>query len=181
MAQIIVRHDDFDFRLQAEEYINIHQKFVERELIETAVVQLTHEGNEKVYQPELITYMNKSPYWNIQFHGWKHWDYGKMPREEIEEDLGKSMDKLVELFEVYPTVWFPPWNSIGQDMLELANSYGLAIDNESYDIAKFIREVKAGTYQGHSFYFHGWKADEVAQLDEALDLVVKLKEKNADS
>jgi peptidoglycan/xylan/chitin deacetylase (PgdA/CDA1 family) len=175
--QIVVRHDDFDFRLKSEEYIKIHQMFLDRDLIETAVIQYTHDGNVPSYDKDLIEYMNTYGGWDIQLHGWAHDNYSELPKWRIREDLKKSKDMSMYLFGKEPTVWYTPWNCRSESMDEVAELESLTISNESYDIAKFIREVKSGEYIGTSFYFHGWKKDEVEQLEEALDLVKQLKEK----
>ena len=171
MQKIIVRHDDFDFRLKTEEYIAIHEKFIKRNLIETAVVQYTKDGRERVYDKELIEYMNTAPNWDIQLHGWAHDEYDKLTQSEIADALQNSLNMSMKLFNKYPTVWYPPWNRRNEDMEIVAEAFGLTISNESYDISKFIRESRAGVYKGTSIYFHGWKADEMACLDEALNCV----------
>lgn len=177
MRQIMVRSDDLDFRLTVEQYAHAHQMFIDRELVETAVIQYTHDGNIPNYDPKLIEYLNTAPYWDIQLHGWAHDNYAELPKWRIREDLRKSKEMSMKLFGKEPTIWATPWNCRSEAMDEVAALEGLVISNESYDIAKFIREVKSGEYQGTSFYYHSWKADEMVQLPEALDLVKQLKEK----
>ncbi|MCK9370345.1 polysaccharide deacetylase family protein [Candidatus Dojkabacteria bacterium] len=174
MAKIIIRQDDFDFRLEPKAYIDNHEKFIKAGLIETAVVQYTHDGNQPKYPMDLINYMRTSPNWDIQLHGWSHDDYSKLPRWIIREHLVRSRDMSVRLFGVEPTIWFPPWNCNSDDMKEVADSFGMTIDNESYDISKFIREVKAGTFEGHSVYFHLWNRDEAAKIDEMIECAKSL-------
>ena len=177
MKPITIRHDDFDGRLTTEEYVAIHEKFIERELVETAVMQYAMDDRVKSWDPKLIEYMKIAPYWDIQLHGWNHSEYDKMTQSEIAEELQKALNMSMKLFGKYPTVFYPPWNRRNEDMEIVADAFGLKISNESYDISKFIREVKSGDYTGTSFYFHAWKKEELDQLDEALDLVKQLKEK----
>jgi hypothetical protein len=63
-------------------------------------------------------------------------------------------------------------------MEEVAQEFGLEIDNESYDIAKFIREIKDKTYSGHSIYFHGYKKDEMELFPEMLRLAKEICQKD---
>lgn len=172
--QIILRHDDFDFRMNPEDYVANHEKFIKAGLTETAVVQYTHDGNCPQYHPDLITYMNTAPNWDIQLHGWSHDDYSKLPKWIIREHLVKSIDISIRLFNIEPKVWYTPWNCYSQDMVDVASSLGMIISNESYDIAKFIREVKAGTYTGSTVYFHLWNRDEREKIDEMLDCAKQL-------
>ena len=78
------------------------------------------------------------------------------------------------LFKKLPTVWYPPRNCYSEDMEKAASVLNLKIDNESYDIKKFIREVKAGTYLGHSLYFHAWNHNEMDAFAEMIESVLLL-------
>jgi len=168
MAKLVIRSDDFDFRMDPEDYIANHEKFIKAGLTETAVVQYTHDGREGTYDPKLINYMRNAPNWDIQLHGWAHDDYAILPNWRIYDDLQKAKLKSVELFGKEPTIWFPPWNGYSEHMQEMADLMSLKIDHESNDISKFIREAKAGTFIGHSVYFHLWNHDEASKVDEML-------------
>lgn len=166
--KLIIRQDDFDFRLTPEVYITNHEKFIEAGATETAVIQYTHDGREAIYSPKLIEYMKTAPNWDIQLHGWCHDDYSKLPKWRMYDDIQKARLKAVELFGKEPTIWFPPWNVYSDDMKEIADLQSLTIDNESNDISKFIREMKAGSFKGHSVYFHLWSHSEAKQIDEMI-------------
>lgn len=181
MEQVIIRHDDFDFRLMPNEYIAIHQKFIEADLIETAVLQFTQNGNLSVIDPTLIKHMKESSHWDFAIHGWAHTEYDFMDYNYIVRDLSACKYQCYAMFGKWPTVWHPPWNRMSIAMERAADYVGMKIDNESNDIAKFIREVKVelnrgGKWNGHSVYFHGWKSDELIQFPEMLQLVKTLKE-----
>ena len=171
---VTVRHDDYDFRMNPQDYIDNHEKFIKAGIVETAVVQYTHDGNIPNYSDRLINYMKTAPNWDIQLHGWSHEEYDKLPPEEIMKHLDQSIAKADELFGIKPTVWYTPWNRRNEIMEDVARSRGLTINNESYDIAKFIREVRAGEYKGHSVYFHLWNKDEREKIDEMLECAKEL-------
>ena len=169
-----LRHDDFDWRLDPQDYIDNHEKFIEVGLTETAVVQYTHDGRVPNYDQFLINYMNTSPNWDIQLHGWAHDEYDKLSPAEIREHLEKSIEMSEKLFDIKPTVWYPPWNRKTEIMEDIARSFGLEIDNESNDISKFIREVEPGIFNGHSVYFHLWNNSEREKIDKMLELAKEL-------
>lgn len=171
MAELIVRHDDFDFRLEPEDYIDNHERFIEAGVDETAVVQYTHDGRVPNYNPFLINYMNTAPNWDIQLHGWEHAEYDKLSPLEVRKHLEKSIEMSEKLFGVKPKVWYPPWNRRTEIMGDIARSFGIKIDNESNDISKFIREKEAGIFNGHSVYFHLWNRHEAEKIDRMLELI----------
>jgi peptidoglycan/xylan/chitin deacetylase (PgdA/CDA1 family) len=167
--KLIIRHDDFDMRMEPEEYIANHEKFINAGLIETAVIQYTHDGREGRFPPKLIKYMNTAPNWDIQFHCWSHDDYTVLPKWRIYDDIQKAKLKSLELFGKEPTTWFPPWNGYSEHMQEIADLHSLQISHESNDICKFIHEMKAGTFTGTSVYFHLWNHNESIHIDEMLE------------
>ena len=172
MPNIIIRHDDFDFRLEPHQYMAIHEEFIKRNLVETAVLQFAQCERIGNFKPETVRYLNEAPNWDLQLHGWQHASYADYDFNETVKELCAAFYMFQKLFNRLPSVWHPPWNCYSPVMQQAAEYMGLTINNESYDIAKFVREAKTGIYLGHSFYFHGWKSNEVALLPEALDLVV---------
>lgn len=165
----LIRHDDFDFRLSPQEYIAIHEKFIEAGLVETAVLQFTHDGRLVNIPKELIDYMNKSTNWDFAIHGWDHVKYNEMLTDFVVRDISACMHYIQELFGKRATLWCTPWNTNGRTMEEAARILGLTISNESYDIWRFNREILAGVYEGHSLYFHGWKADEMLEFPKMIE------------
>ena len=177
--QFVIRHDDFDFRLPAEDYIAVHKQFIKAGLTETAVLQLTQWGNVHNYQPKLITYMNTSPNWEFQLHGWSHEHYDQMDYKNIVRDLAASILFCQRLFKATPTIWYPPWNCDSPAMQEAATYLDLRIDNESNDISKFLREYDLGVFTGNSFYFHAWNRDERKLIPQAIKAVLALEKETA--
>jgi peptidoglycan/xylan/chitin deacetylase (PgdA/CDA1 family) len=178
---IIIRHDDFDFRMNYTHYVNIHEEFIKADLIETAVIQYTLHMNVNEYDQTLIKYMKETPNWDLQLHGWSHVEYDGMDFNYIVRDLSACMYQSYRLFGKVPTVWYPPWNRISIAMERAASFVGLKVDNESYDIQRFIREASAGTYRGHSVYFHGWKGDEMMAFPEMIKLVKEVNNHESSS
>jgi peptidoglycan/xylan/chitin deacetylase (PgdA/CDA1 family) len=175
MAKIIIRSDDFDFRLDTKDYIAVHEEFLKRDLIETVNLQFAQFDRLGNFRPELIEYMKNTPNYDFQIHGWQHDKYSEMELAHVVRDLAAAKYFCWGMFGKLPTIWYPPWNCYSENMKTAADSLGMTIDNESYDIAKFIREVKSGEYTGHSFYFHAWQKPERELLTEALDLVLTLQ------
>lgn len=170
---MVIRHDDYDFRLTPQQYINIHEEFIKTGLTETANMQFTQWGRISPIPDELINYIRTSPNYDIQIHGWGHFHYDEEEYDFIVRDLFACIHACQKYFNATPTVWYPPWNCMSNNMERAALVAGLKIDNESYDIAKFIREAEVDKFSGHSVYFHGWKADEMLQFPKMMELSKK--------
>lgn len=171
--KLIIRHDDYDWRLDPDDYIALHELFIENGLTETAVVQLATDDRLKDFAryEKLIEYMNTAPNWDIQLHGYSHSMYKDMGYDEIVKDLSAAKYWFLKLFLKKPTVWYTPWNQRTENMERAAAAVGMTIDNESNDISKFIREAEAGIFTGHSLYFHWWNNSERRQVPRMLELV----------
>ncbi len=172
-----IRQDDFDFRLPAKSYIDVHEEFIKAGLVETAVLQFTQDGRLSYYDPELIKYMKEASNWNFAIHGWAHDNYTEMTVDAIVRDIGAAMFMCFKLFGKVPTVWSTPWNKWNGNMETASKILGITIDNESYDIAKFIRNVEADTYDGHSLYYHAWNAGEMVMFNRMIELAKTVWEK----
>jgi len=176
MPKLIIRSDDWDFRMPPEFYIDVHEKFIKAGLIETACLQFTQHDKLVNFKPELINYMNTAPNWDFQLHCWCHDKYSEyVDFNYIVRNLAAAIFFCQKLFNHTPTIWYPPWNETTPDMEKAAEIVGLKIDNESNDIQKFIREVKAGTFKGHSVYFHSWKWQEMESFEEMIKLIKEIE------
>lgn len=173
-----IRHDDFDWRMPAKSYIDIHEEFIKAGLIETAVLQFTQDGRLSYYDPELVKYINESPNWDISCHGWAHDNYAEMTVDMIVRDIGAAMYMSHKLFNRFPKTWSTPWNKWSGTMETASKLLGITIDNESYDISKFIRNVESDTYDGHSLYFHGWNGGEMKLFPRMIELAKTVWEIN---
>lgn len=173
MAKLIIRHDDFDFRMDAQDYIDIHEKFIEAGLTETAVLQFTQDGHVKDFDGKLISYMRTAPNWDFQLHGWQHEKYSEWAYDDIIRDMAAAKYLCYQMFGRMPTHWFTPWNCYSEVLQNAAENLHLIVHNESYDIAKFIREIEANTYDGESLYFHGWNENEMKYFPRMIELAKK--------
>ncbi len=177
MQKIVCRSDEWDFRFGVERYQRIHQEFLKRNLVETVNLQFCQHGVLSNINDTLVEYLKNTPNYDIQLHCWEHIIYADMSEAVITRDLAASCHYFMKYFNRLPAVWYPPWNMVSQTMLSVADDFGMRVDNESYDLKKFIREVKAETFTGHSIYFHGGMEQELVILPEALDLVVDFSKK----
>jgi peptidoglycan/xylan/chitin deacetylase (PgdA/CDA1 family) len=168
--KVKIRHDDWDFRMSLNDYRQIHELFIEADLVETAVIQWTQHGNPS-WKPDLIDYLKTAPNWDVQLHGWTHDPYKDKSYGEIMRDLVACVHMFEHLLERRPTIWFPPWNGNSPDMVKAAEFFGITISNESNDIAKFVREYDMGLYQWGSIYFHGWNRPERELIPEMIKRV----------
>lgn len=177
---IKIRHDDYDFRLSTQQYIEIHEEFKKRELVETLVFQPTQWGRLATVDQELISYLIKeikAGTAEIALHGWGHFHYDEMEYDFIVRDLMASKYWCQTYFGGEPKVWYTPWNCMSNNMERAAQFVGMTISNESNDIWRFIREAEVEKFSGETLYFHGWKADEMALFPRMMELVVKENER----
>ena len=170
--KLIIRNDDFDFRMLPEFYIAVHEYFIANDLIETAVIQITQHGRMPNYEAkkEIIEYMNTAPNWDLQIHCWAHDRYQEMSHNEIIRDMSAALFHFQRLFNRLPTTWFPPHNAISEEMETAARELGLVINNESCGIKDFVKLAKEGVVETNSLYFHGWRNEEMEYFEEMIKL-----------
>jgi len=178
MDRIIIRSDDWDFRLDTQQYIDAHEEFKKRGLIETMAIQPTTWGKLSNYHQDLIDYVNKeldAGTYDLQVHGWQHAHYDEMEMDFVVRDLMATKYFCIKYFGRDPKIFFTPWNCMSNNLERAAQFVGMEVSNESNDIWRFIREAKVDKFSGKTLYVHLWKADEMALFIEMLDLVVKIE------
>ncbi len=170
---MVVRHDDMDFRLETQQYIDIHEKFIQNGLTETAVVQLTTFGRIFNFgvKADLLEYMRTAPNWDIQFHCWEHKSYAKMDYDEIVKEVSASLYWMGAFFKKLPTVWYPAYNEVSSDMERAAKLFNLRIDNVDVGIKEFVESSAKSKPTYHAVHFHGWATHEMKYFDQMLALV----------
>lgn len=174
MRKLIIRHDDFDWRMPAEFYIAVHDYFIANDLVETAVIQISQHGRLPDFEKkrDLIDYMNTAPNWDIQLHGWSHDHYHEMAYDDIVRDISAALFHFQRLFNRLPRVWYPPYNKRTEEMERAAATLGLVIDNEEISIKQFVDGVGwvKGRFTGHSCHFHGWNQAEMEYFEKMIEL-----------
>lgn len=171
---ITIRHDDYDWRLDTSQYIEIHEAFLKAGLIETLAMQWSQWGRICTVKQDLVDYINNTPGYDIQLHGFAHFHYDEWEYDFIVRDLAASIYFSERYFKKRPTIWFPPWNCMSNNMERAAAFVGMEISNESNDIWRFIREAEVGKFSGKTLYFHGWKKDEMELFPRMLELAKAL-------
>ena len=174
--KLIIRHDDYDFRMTLDRYVKIHEKFIANNLVETAVIQLAQFNKLPDFEGKklpIVEYMNAFPNWDLQIHCWSHDDYGKLVYDDIVRDMSAALFYFQRLFNKLPTIWFPPRNVRTYEMERAAKTLNLEINNESMGIKDFVKLAREGVVKTKSLYFHGWKDTEMEYFDEMIRLVKK--------
>ncbi len=182
MDKIIIRSDDWDFRLSTQQYIDAHEEFKKRGLIETIAIQPTQWGRLSNVPDGLFEYVNKeleAGTYDLQVHGWAHFHYDEFEYDFIVRDLMAVKYYCKKYFNRYPTVWYTPWNCMSNNMERAASFVEMTISNESNDIWRFIREAEVDKFSGKTLYVHLWKQDEMQLFIQMLDLVKELNDKRA--
>jgi len=180
MEKLIIRSDDFDFRMETEYYVAVHEHFIANDLIETAVVQIAKLTNGHATlvdfeaKKDLIEYMNTAPNWDIQIHCLAHNSYHEMNYDDIVRDMSAALFHFQRLFNKLPTVWYTPRNGRSDDMEQAARVLNLTISNEDMPIRRFVdkRDIdwENGKFKGHSLYFHSWKHQEMEYFEKMIKL-----------
>ena len=173
MENLIIRNDDFDFRMQPEFYIAVHEHFIVNDLIETAVIQIAKDDRLINFEAksDVIEYMNTSPNWDLQIHCFNHSSYHEMSYGKIVRDMSAALYHFQELFHRRPTTWFTPHNTDSEGMQKAAKRLGLEINNESIAIQQFVSDAREGVIKGDSVYFHGWNDGEMKYFEEMIELI----------
>lgn len=174
MDKLIIRHDDYDFKLGVQQYIDIHEAFKKAGIVETLAFQPTQWGRLSNVPMELVSYLIKeieAGTAEVALHGWGHFHYDEMEYDFNVRDLMASKYWCMTYFGREPKVWYTPWNCMSNTMEKAASHVNMTISNESNDIWRFIREAEVGNFSGKTLYFHGWKADEMALFPRMIELV----------
>jgi peptidoglycan/xylan/chitin deacetylase (PgdA/CDA1 family) len=174
MQKVICRSDDFDFRLNVDQYAKVHQKFIDANLTETAVIQFTNDNRVNFNKQVIFDYLKTSPNYDIQLHGWSHAHYSEMEFDEMVRDIAASMAVSKRFLGVYPTVWYPPRNCYSPTMQRVADIFGLKMDTEAVGIKEFVEKNRKEKFEPHAVYFHAWNHAEMEYLDEMITILKEL-------
>lgn len=138
------RDDDISVTTDATLLVKIHELFVKYHKTHTVAVQMKDIWENK----EVWYFLMTAPNLNIGLHGWEHTDYSRIPRAEIKHELSMALDYWNFMiargnYEPKPlSVFYPPWNKINEDLVDVCKELGLRVDN------------RVG---GDVFNFHSWE------------------------
>ncbi len=154
---MIWRDDDISHETDLTRFKQIHELFIKYKVRHT--IALICKDIEK--NPELIAYIRGSGF-DIQVHCWEHIDLTLCSRDVLDYMIGKSVEKIKDLFYTTPTVLYTPWNKTNDIIEASAALYGLTVSTQKISIQNYL----AGK-TGEVINFHSW-SDECDQLEEAL-------------
>lgn len=85
-------------------------------------------GKEISSFPGIIDFMSKEVSKGLlipEIHGWEHVDYAKYTKDQIIEDLKKSIDLIETNFQYTPTIFYTPWGANAPHIEEASNTVNL--------------------------------------------------------
>lgn len=168
--KIIFRDDDIAFNYTAHagsvimqqeqifsKFYNVDKLFKKYDVTHTVAI-IAHE----IEQADLLVeYMRDSNHIDIQLHCWKHVHYPQHLKN-FEYDIRFGKAKLEDIFGREVTTFYPPYNDVCQEMIDICKTIGIEI---SYDKMSLSGYLKGQTKEVVNFHY--W-ADECIDLEPAL-------------
>lgn len=154
----LYRDDDISVTSNITLLMKVHELFIKHNRIHTVAVLMKDLWENK----EVWYWLQTAPNLEIGLHGWDHQDYGKLDKVSLWSLLTASLEywqirTLRGGYKLRPiTTFYPPWNSVSQDLMRVCNSFGLTVDS------------RVG---GEVYNFHYWALFEdrrMKELEEAL-------------
>ena len=166
--KFIIREDDFDPRNFKSSVEESHKMFLDRNLIHTIAVQAARYGHIG-HSQDLIDYINSTPNWDVQLHGWEHEKYSEWKYDDIVKELFAAIGYVQKKFNTTPTIFYPPWNC-DSDILRKACEYiGLEHNNNCAYIMSYTNTPEK--YQDKNVvYYHAWDKFNYEALPKLLDM-----------
>lgn len=178
MSDWIWRSDDIDARLNLDTLKRMHEHFLERGLIQTLAVNNVIGGSIG-WQPDVIDYINNTPNFDIQMHGWEHLHYETLEYKEVYPHLIASMFHIKKFFpKADPTVFYCGWNAYSDTIQRACNDLGLQMGGVGDYIMHYCDWGRRPASK--IVYFHFWDANDVNNIPRMLDIYLDEKAKEAE-
>lgn len=160
---ITFRDDDIGPLTKLEDFKKVHSLFELYGVMHT-VALITNRLEENI---ELVEYINKASYIDVQLHCWDHIQFTSN-HEIAASDLQRGIDKIVSLFGVQPTVFYPTWNMVDDKIIKIAADLGLKTSYEKISLSQYIRTK--GDVKERVINFHYWAYDDAMLIEPALKI-----------
>ena len=172
MSKIIFRDDDINFTTDLKRFKLIDELFIKYGVDHTIAV--IANGLEK--SPELIEYIKSHQHIKVQGHCWDHTDSTVKDPNKLREELGMARNKVIELFGVPPVIWYPPWNKVTQENIDVA--LGLVLQTSFIKVSTSQYVKVDGDVTEEAINFHYWADSDTMFLEPALQIYKKHYETN---
>lgn len=149
---MIWRDDDIGYLTNVDEFIKVHEIFNEHNCIHTIAVLTKDIHRNK----PLIDYIKSQKNFDIQVHSYEHIDFAHATEEEIRFQLSKSVDIITNLFGNKPKFFYPTFNSINDDVIRIALSFGLTTSYEKASALYYLRHDGNITQNVINFHYHDY-------------------------
>lgn len=167
---MIFRDDDISVLTDMPEFTRVDAIFKKYGVEHTiAVIAKDIEKNAA-----LVDYINANPHIKVQLHCWEHIKFTENT-DMLGGHLVLGIDKLKEVFNVTPTILYPPWNESDRQVMVIAHKLGLTVSNKKITLTQYIRV--RGQVAEDVINFHYWHDEDAMLLDPALRIYTEMKNK----
>jgi len=180
---VVIRHDDFDFRHDLKKYKEIHEPFLKYDITHTVNIQFFHNEQWRPKE-DIVKYLLEEDNYDIQLHGWRHVKYGLLDFETSFAELSACCLWFNVLFGKRPEVFYPPWNHTDATTKKACDNLGIKISNENLPMKWYYKDhIVEGKDsmdfpEGHkrfdefnTMYFHDHDPEDTECLDEVLKYI----------
>lgn len=158
---MIWRDDDIQVISDVPEFTRVDSFFKKYGVEHTiAVIAKDIENNA-----ELVNYINANPHIKVQLHCWEHIKFTENT-DILGEHLVLGIEKLKQVFNVKPTILYPPWNESNREVQVIAHRLGLKVSNQKISLTQYLK-VK-GSVAEDVINFHFWHDEDAMLLEPAL-------------
>ncbi len=158
------RDDDLGYLTKVEDFKKVHEMFNEYNQVHTIAI-LTKDLEKNM---ELVDYINSQKNITCQLHSHDHIDLALATEKEIVEQLGKGVATIETLFGKKPTVLYPPFNSVNEKVIRIADICGVTTSWEKISILYYIKHK--GDIMEKTVNFHFFDYSESILIGAALKI-----------
>jgi peptidoglycan/xylan/chitin deacetylase (PgdA/CDA1 family) len=165
---MIFRDDDISVLTDLPEFMKVDSIFKKYGVQHTiAVIVKDIENNA-----ELVGYIKANSHIKVQLHCWEHIKFTEN-HDLLKEHFALALAKLKEVFNVTPTILYPPWNESDERVEKIARSFGLIVSTNKITLSQYLR-VK-GQVAEDTINFHYWHDEDAMLIDPALRIYSEIQ------
>ena len=166
--KIIVRSDDLDPRINLDDLKHLHSLFLANNITFTVAVNNVI-GAARKFNQDVIDYINSTPGWDIQLHGYEHQHLWYMNYNELYQNLFTNLYLTKQIFvNANPTVLYPPWNEGSQTMQEVCKDLGLELHTSGVHIRFYVKWQRR---EDTNVFIHWWDLFDWKMLPELFAII----------
>lgn len=146
------RDDDISVLTNVVDFKKVHEIFNEYKQIHTIAI-LTKDLHKNT---ELVNYINSQDDIDIQVHAHEHIDFVFASNDEVRNQLNTCALTIEALFNVTPTVFYPPFNSCDERVIRIAKECGLKTSYEKVSPVYYMKHNGNVMHDVVNFHYHDY-------------------------